>query len=186
MTTTGSGDVRNMLLLCKCVVIHFYVSMFLDIPVKVVGMLPMRNERGTLLKMVYALFERLSIYRYGRIELNLFISEKEYLVKQQKNPVDVENLDHILQIDNSDPFSRQKLASRPGDMMNYRAFSVLWQMACDIELLHKVQNDGTGFYINRILQICSIADWSSRIVKNSDGMISSDMYLSCRRTGSPL
>lgn len=84
MTTTGSGDVRNMLLLCKCVVIHFYVSLFLDIPVKVVGMLPTRNERGTLLKMVYALFERLSIYRYGRIELNLFISEKEYLVKQQK------------------------------------------------------------------------------------------------------
>lgn len=80
-----------------------------DVLVKVVGILPQRNERGLLLKMVYALFERLSVYRYGRIELNLFISEKEY----------------------------QKLVSRPGKMMHYRAFSVLWQMACDIELLHK-------------------------------------------------
>lgn len=126
--------------------IHFCVSLFLDIPVKVVGMLPMQNERGMLLKMVYALFERLSIYRYGRIELNLFISEKEYLVKKKKKrAVDVEKVDQTFQFNNSEPFSHQKLASRPGDMMNYRAFSVLWQMACDIELLHKVQNEGTGF-----------------------------------------
>uniref|UniRef100_A0A3Q4FXB1 rRNA adenine N(6)-methyltransferase n=1 Tax=Neolamprologus brichardi TaxID=32507 RepID=A0A3Q4FXB1_NEOBR len=83
-----------------------------DIPVKVVGILPHRNERGMLLKMVYALFERLSVYRYGRIELNLFISEKEYL----------------------------KLVARPGEMMYYRAFGVLWQMACEIELLHKSSN----------------------------------------------
>lgn len=51
-----------------------------DIPIKVVGFLPQNKERSLLLKMVYALFERLSIYRYGRVELNLFISEKEYLV----------------------------------------------------------------------------------------------------------
>lgn len=119
------------------------VSLFLDVPVKVVGMLPLRNERGMLLKMVYALFERLSIYRYGRIELNLFISEKEYLVKKKNRRVDVEKVDQTF--NNSDPLSNQKLASQPGDMMNYRACSVLWQMACDIELLHKVQNDGTGF-----------------------------------------
>ncbi|KAG8001454.1 Dimethyladenosine transferase 2 [Nibea albiflora] len=80
-----------------------------DIRLKVVGILPQRNERSLLLKMVYALFERLSVYRYGRVEINLFISEKEYL----------------------------KLVSRPGEMMHYRAFSVLWQMACDIDLLHK-------------------------------------------------
>ncbi|XP_062243315.1 dimethyladenosine transferase 2, mitochondrial [Platichthys flesus] len=80
-----------------------------DIPVKVVGILPQRNERGMLLKMAYSMFERLSVYRYGRVELNLFMSEKEYL----------------------------KLVSRPGSMFNYRAFSVLWQMSCDIDLLHK-------------------------------------------------
>lgn len=56
-----------------------------DIPVKVVGILPHGNERSLLLKMVYALFERLSVYRYGRIELILFMSEREYLVRKVFN-----------------------------------------------------------------------------------------------------
>ncbi|XP_034080196.1 dimethyladenosine transferase 2, mitochondrial [Gymnodraco acuticeps] len=80
-----------------------------DIPMKVFGILPMRNMRGTLWKMIYALFEQQSVFRYGRIELNFFISESEYL----------------------------KLISRPGQNLYYRPFAVLWQMACDIELLHK-------------------------------------------------
>lgn len=79
------------------------------VPLRVVGMVPQRNERSLLWKLLYALFECLSIYRYGRVQLNLLISEKEYL----------------------------KLVARPGDMQNYRAFGALWQMACDITLLHK-------------------------------------------------
>lgn len=84
-----------------------------DVPVKVVGILPQHNDRGQLYKMVYALFEQLSVFRYGRIELNLFISEREY----------------------------QKLVECPGNMLNYSAFGVLWQIACDIQLLHKEPRD---------------------------------------------
>ncbi|XP_061526987.1 dimethyladenosine transferase 2, mitochondrial [Phycodurus eques] len=84
-----------------------------DFPLKVVGIVPQRNERATLLKLAYALFERLSVYRYGRIELNLFLSEREYMT----------------------------MVAPPGQMRHYRALSVLWQMSCHIELLHKLPND---------------------------------------------
>lgn len=36
-----------------------------------------------LWKLVYALFERISVFQYGRIEINMFISEKEYTVGLQ-------------------------------------------------------------------------------------------------------
>uniref|UniRef100_A0A8C1XIA4 rRNA adenine N(6)-methyltransferase n=1 Tax=Cyprinus carpio TaxID=7962 RepID=A0A8C1XIA4_CYPCA len=80
-----------------------------DVPVKIVGIFSQRNEKNILWKLIYNLFERRSIFHYGRVELIMFISQKEYA----------------------------KLVTRPRDYRNYQAFSVLWQMACDIELLHE-------------------------------------------------
>ncbi|XP_041109759.1 dimethyladenosine transferase 2, mitochondrial [Polyodon spathula] len=80
-----------------------------DVPVKVIGIFSQRNERNMLWKLIYALYERLSVFRYGRVELIMFISEKEYT----------------------------KLTANPGDLRQYQALGVLWQMACDIQLLHK-------------------------------------------------
>ncbi|XP_062863945.1 dimethyladenosine transferase 2, mitochondrial [Trichomycterus rosablanca] len=80
-----------------------------DVPVKVLGIFSQRNERNLLWKLIYSLFQRQSVFRYGRVELIMFISEREYT----------------------------KLVSRPGDNRNYQALSALWQMSCDIELLHQ-------------------------------------------------
>ncbi|XP_021246114.1 dimethyladenosine transferase 2, mitochondrial, partial [Numida meleagris] len=79
-----------------------------DVPVKVFGIFPQRKERNTLWRLLFILYECSSIYRYGRVELNIFISEKEYKV----------------------------LTAKPGELRIYQALSVLWQAGCDIQLLH--------------------------------------------------
>ncbi|XP_073528902.1 dimethyladenosine transferase 2, mitochondrial [Phyllobates terribilis] len=80
-----------------------------DVPLKVFLMLGHKKERILLWRQIYSLYQRLSVYRYGRIELNVFMTEKQYW----------------------------KLISRPGDFVRYQALSVLFQAACDVELLHK-------------------------------------------------
>ncbi|XP_062302668.1 dimethyladenosine transferase 2, mitochondrial [Osmerus eperlanus] len=77
--------------------------------VRMVGIMPHMTEKNKMWRLVYFLLERQSIFHYGRIELNLLMSEREYL----------------------------KLLARPGDMENYRGIGALWQMACNIQLLHK-------------------------------------------------
>ncbi|XP_042301599.1 dimethyladenosine transferase 2, mitochondrial isoform X1 [Sceloporus undulatus] len=78
------------------------------VPLKVVGIVPQKRERNVLWKLIYSLYERSSVYKYGRIELNLFVSEKEY----------------------------KTLVAKPEEARIYQALSVLWQTACDIQLLH--------------------------------------------------
>ncbi|XP_027726605.1 dimethyladenosine transferase 2, mitochondrial-like [Vombatus ursinus] len=78
-----------------------------DVPVKIVGFFPTKTERTVLWKLLYDLYSCSSIYNYGRIELNMFISEKEY----------------------------KKIISKPGEK-DYQTLSVLWQTACEIKLLH--------------------------------------------------
>ncbi|NXG27349.1 TFB2M transferase, partial [Dromaius novaehollandiae] len=79
-----------------------------DVPVKIFGILPQKKERNTLWRLLFALYECSSIYRYGRVELNIFISEKEYKV----------------------------LTAKPGEVKAYQALTVLWQVGCEIQLLH--------------------------------------------------
>uniref|UniRef100_A0A8C3CDK1 rRNA adenine N(6)-methyltransferase n=1 Tax=Cairina moschata TaxID=8855 RepID=A0A8C3CDK1_CAIMO len=79
-----------------------------DVPVKIFGILPQKKERNTLWRLLFILYECSSIFRYGRVELNIFISEKEYKV----------------------------LTAKPGESRAYQALSVLCQVGCEIQLLH--------------------------------------------------
>ncbi|KAJ8288684.1 hypothetical protein COCON_G00013430 [Conger conger] len=80
-----------------------------DVPVKVVGLFYPSTESKRLWNLIYNLFQRHSIYRYGRVEIVMFMTEKLFT----------------------------RLSSSPGEFMIYRDLTVLWQMACNIELLHK-------------------------------------------------
>ncbi|XP_071485793.1 dimethyladenosine transferase 2, mitochondrial-like [Diadema antillarum] len=80
-----------------------------DIPVKVIGALPQDGERTQAYVLSSLILERLSLYSYGRVQLNLFMSRNCY----------------------------NTIIQPPGNMKNYRAISALYQVSCDIKLLHK-------------------------------------------------
>ncbi|NXD29759.1 TFB2M transferase, partial [Spelaeornis formosus] len=80
-----------------------------DVPLKIFGIVSQHLERNRLWRLLFAMYECSSIYRYGRVELNLFISEKEYTV----------------------------LTAKPGKSKIYQALTVLAQLGFEIELLHK-------------------------------------------------
>nr|XP_055090685.1 dimethyladenosine transferase 2, mitochondrial isoform X3 [Symphalangus syndactylus] len=79
-----------------------------DIPLKVIGMFPSRGEKRALWKLAYDLYSCTSIYKFGRIEVNMFIGEKEF----------------------------QKLMADPRNPDLYHVLSVIWQVACEIKVLH--------------------------------------------------
>ncbi|XP_028611106.1 dimethyladenosine transferase 2, mitochondrial isoform X1 [Grammomys surdaster] len=78
------------------------------VPIKVFGILPNKHERRVLWKILFDLYSCESIYRYGRVELNIFISEKEF----------------------------RKLIATPKRPDLYQVLGVLWQVACEIKFLH--------------------------------------------------
>ncbi|XP_008768039.1 dimethyladenosine transferase 2, mitochondrial isoform X1 [Rattus norvegicus] len=80
------------------------------VPIKVFGILPNKHERRLLWKILFDLYSCESIYRYGRVELNMFISEKEF----------------------------RKLIATPKRPDLYQVLGVLWQVACEIKFLHMV------------------------------------------------
>ncbi|XP_032718763.1 dimethyladenosine transferase 2, mitochondrial [Lontra canadensis] len=89
-----------------------------DTPLRVVGIFPSKNEKKILWKLLYDLYSSTSIYSYGRVELNMFITEKEY----------------------------EKLVANPQNPHLYQALSVLWQVACNIKLLHVEPWSSFGVY----------------------------------------
>ncbi|CAK7317486.1 Dimethyladenosine transferase 2, mitochondrial [Vulpes lagopus] len=88
-----------------------------DIPLRVVGIFPAKNEKKILWKLLYDLYSSTSVYSYGRVQLNMFITEREY----------------------------EKLVASPETPHLYQVLSVLWQVACKIKLLH-VPRSSFGVY----------------------------------------
>lgn len=78
------------------------------VPIKVFGILPNKHERRILWKILFDLYSCESIYRYGRVELNVFVSEKQF----------------------------RKLIATPKRPDLYQVLGVLWQVACEIKFLH--------------------------------------------------
>ncbi|XP_023565953.1 dimethyladenosine transferase 2, mitochondrial isoform X1 [Octodon degus] len=89
-----------------------------DTPFKVVGMLPVKNERKALWKLLHDMYTCSSIYRYGRVELYMFISESQF----------------------------EKLIAGPTNPYLYHVLSVLWQVSCEIKLLYKAPSSLFDMY----------------------------------------
>ncbi|KAM5302150.1 dimethyladenosine transferase 2, mitochondrial isoform 2-T2 [Glossophaga mutica] len=78
------------------------------IPLKVVGIFPAKNEKKMIWKFLHDIYSCTSLYRYGRVELNFFMNETDC----------------------------QKIMANPQNRNLYQALSVLWQVACEVKLLH--------------------------------------------------
>lgn len=78
------------------------------IPLKVVGIFPAKNEKKLIWKFLHDIYSCTSLYRYGRVELNFFMNEMDC----------------------------QKIMANPQNRNLYQALSVLWQVACEVKLLH--------------------------------------------------
>ncbi|NXG03255.1 TFB2M transferase, partial [Sakesphorus luctuosus] len=83
-----------------------------DVPLRIFGIMPHTLERNRLWRLLFSLYECNSIYKYGRVELNVFISEREYMVRAKH------------------------FTGKPGRAWAYQALTVLAQIGCEIELLH--------------------------------------------------
>ncbi|XP_025286406.1 dimethyladenosine transferase 2, mitochondrial [Canis lupus baileyi] len=92
-----------------------------DTPLRVVGIFPAKNEKKILWKLLYDLYSSTSVYSYGRVQLNMFITEREY----------------------------EKLVASPETPHLYQVLSVLWQVACKIKLLHVEPWSSFGVYGQR-------------------------------------
>ncbi|XP_024431872.2 dimethyladenosine transferase 2, mitochondrial isoform X1 [Desmodus rotundus] len=79
------------------------------IPLKVVGVFPAKNEKKMIWKFLHDIYSCTSLYRYGRVELNFFMKETDC----------------------------QKITAGPQSGSLYQALSVLWQVACEVRLLHR-------------------------------------------------
>lgn len=51
-----------------------------DTPLRVIGIFPAKNEKKILWKLLYDIYSSTSVYSYGRVELNMFVTEREYEV----------------------------------------------------------------------------------------------------------
>lgn len=78
------------------------------IPLKVIGIFPTKNEKKMIWKVLHDIYSCTSIYRYGRVQLNLFFNELE----------------------------SQRMMASPRNPHLYYALSVLWQVAYEVRLLH--------------------------------------------------